>query len=371
MYAPAASARLPASILYLARREPSVRTDAAVLRSLGLRSVTPVAAGKDALALLEEGRFAGGGVLICGERPADTPLLPFLQALAARPSLRATPLVVLAASESAARALRGAGIQALARPYAADALAGALSKALSPLRRPLDKTVLDGLARFFPERRTSRPSPKAPAPPLILSDLCARAWERLRRGAFDPAEADFREILRRREDHPEACLGLARLYRERGDAGAVRRFLLRAAAAALRRGEKERAGAIAALLPEEMRGAGLYMHEALARLEEGDARAAVRSFLELCQALPGARLHAVLARACQLTAQPEENLLKLCAAFESLGRADTARKLRQRLLPRTGPSPAEETPSWLDRFPRLKEAAGVASFALQAWRLAG
>jgi predicted Zn-dependent protease len=208
-------------------------------------------------------------------------------------------------------------------------------------------------------------------PPLILSDLYSRAWRRLKQKELDLAETDFQEVLRRQEEHLGACLGLARLYRERGDGRSMRRFLLRAAAAALRRGEGEQAKAIAAFLPERMRGAGLYMHEALARLEEGDARAAARSFLELCQALPDARLHAVLARACQLTAQPEDNLRRLCSAFESLGRTDTARKLRQRLIPQAELSFADEGPSWLDRFPRLKEAAGAASFAVRAWRLAG
>jgi CheY-like chemotaxis protein len=368
MYAPAASARLPARILHLARREPSVRTDAMVLRSLDACAVTFASGGKDALALLEKGLLSEAGVLVCGEQPADMPLVSFLRMLAAHPSLRTTPVVVLAASEAAAQTLRTAGVQTLTRPYAADDLARALNKALSPLRRPLDKTVLDDLAA------RSRPSSGAVAPSgarLTLPDLYSRACEHLRRKALGPAEADFREVLRRQEDHPEACLGLARLYRERNDARSMRRFLLRAAAAALRRREGERARAIAAHLPEQMRGVNLYMYEALARLEEGDAQGAARSFLDLCQALPGARLHTVLARACQLTENPEDNLRRLCAAFASLGRINTAGKLRQRLLYSVEPRVEEEGPSWLDRFPRLKEIAGVASSTARAWRRAG
>jgi hypothetical protein len=212
---------------------------------------------------------------------------------------------------------------------------------------------------------------KTPPARPIPADLYARAWRRLKQKEFESAEADFQEVLRRREDHQGACLGLARLYRERGDELSMRRFLLRAALTALRRGDKEQAKAIAAFLPERMRGSGLYLHEALARLEEGDALAAARSFLELCQTLPGTRLHAVLARTCQLTARPEENLRRLCAAFESLGQTGTAGKLRQRLLPRDDAPFADPSPSWLDKFPRLKEAAGVASFTVRAWRLAG
>jgi CheY-like chemotaxis protein len=386
MYAPAASALLPARILYLARREPSARTDASVLRSLGVRAVTTAARGADALALLQNSRFSGA--LICGGQPEDMSLAAFLQALAA--SWRNTPVLVLTASETAAQALRKAGVQTLTRPYAAEDLARALNKTLSPLRRPLEKAALDALALSSPpagespcqtaaraERGPSSPdaggSPcrKSGIRPLLLSDLLARAWNALRRKEFGQAEAAFREVLRRQEDHPEACLGLARLYREQGNGPSTRRFLLRAAAASLRRGEKEQARAIAALLPERMRGLSLYMHEALARLEEGDARAAARSFLEICRTRPSARLHSVLARACQLSAKPEDNLIRLCSAFESLGRTETARMLRQRLLRQDQPDGPEEDPSWLDNFPRLKEIAGVASATVRAWRLAG
>ncbi|MDR2161013.1 MAG: hypothetical protein LBO77_02580 [Desulfovibrio sp.] len=359
--------RQPARIMYLARRDPSVRTDAAVLRSLGL-PVVSAAGGAEALDLLEKSQ--GAQVLVCGELLEDMPVLRFLLDLAVRPALRSLPVLVLTASEAARKTLDKAGARTLARPYAAGALAAALRAALSTPRRPLDAAALEAALRAVPARDKGGGRPLS-SRPLSVSDLYARAWELLRLGDGAAAEAAFLAVLRRREDHPEACLALARLSREKGDAGRTRRFLLRAAASSLRLGAGRQAGAIAALLPEHMRGPSLLMYEALARLEEGDSRAAARSLLDLQRSRQGARLHAILARACQLTDKPEENLGRMCDALESLGQGGAAGEVRRRLLGRAKGGPGQAGSSWLERFPRLKEAADVASFALRAWRQAG
>ncbi|MDR2077101.1 MAG: hypothetical protein LBP61_09285 [Desulfovibrio sp.] len=333
MYAPAASARLPARILHLARRDPSVRTDTAVLRALGIR-ITSVVDGKDALALLEQDRLSETGVLAGGEGPADMPLLSFLQALAARPSLRCTPIVVLAASESAARDLRKAGVQTLTRPYAAADMARVWSMALSPLRRPLDKTALEATARTSPNAGESRSPARTPESRPLLGP-------------------ENRPLLRPKDRPPPAPGNRSPLTSEGRPPLALQDPQPRAGEDARRKED----------YPDIRPG--------LARLEADDAKAAARFFLDLCQTLPGARLHTVLARACQLTEKPEDNLRRLCAAFESLGRGETAGKLRRRLLRQADPPREEDAPSWLDRFPRIKEVAGVASFTVQAWRLAG
>ena len=380
MYAPASSAHLPARIVFLSRQESSVRSDARALRSLGVRTITHTADGQELLEQMKSDPTWGArtaaeaavDVLVCDEQLKDMSALAFLQALAGLPAQRTMPVVVLTASPETCRELQAAGVQALARPYAMGDLAAALNKALSPMRSPLRKDVLDALVMqgalgSSSERKEKKT--KAKTAPITTSDLFNSGLDEMRRNAPGKAEAVFLQVLKRQEDHVEACICMARIHRARGDALAMQRFLLRAAAATLRQGDKKRAASIADLLPEHMRGTGIFIYEAIARMEEGEYRAAALSFLDVCRESPNMQLHAVLARACQFTEKPEESIRKLCNAYESMGHDVTAKKLRQRLLHNPEKSYQDDS-SWLDRFPRLKEAVYVASFAAWAWKQA-
>lgn len=377
MYAPASSALLPARVLFLARRESGVRTDMRVLRSLGVQAIAQATGGSDVIARLEKDPLlarpspdkAGIDALVCDELLEDMSAVAFLLALAERPALCKVPVVVLVSSPELSRSLRSAGAQCLARPYAPNDLAQALNKALSPMRGPLNAEALKALA----ERQASPVAKKkkrvAAEEPATTSELFSRAMNQLTVDDSSKAEAGLLEVLRRQEDHVEACIALARIHRSRGDAQRMQRFLLRAAASSLRQGDKKRAEAISALLPERMRGGAVFVYEAMAYMEEGGYRSAALSFLDACREFPDMHLHAVVARACQFTANPEECLSKLCNAYESMGHSATAKKLRQRLLYNVD-FEYVDGPSWLDKFPVLKEAVSVASYTAWAWKQA-
>ena len=378
MYAPASSAYLPARVVFLSAREQGVRTDTRTLRSLGVRGIRHIASGQEFLKELEQAptqestTIRETGVveaLVCDERLEDMSALVFLRSLAAMPSRRNMPVVVLTSSPEACENYRSTGVQCLVRPYAEEDLAEALNRALSPMRCPLRKDVLDALVgESASERKEKKPHGEKSAVETT-TDLFNRGLEALRKNAPKNAEAAFLEVLKRREDHVEACIGMARIHRSRGEMAEMQRFLLRAAAASLRQGDKTRAGSICNLLPEHMRGGAIFIYEAIARMEEGEYRAAALSFLDVCREYPNMRLHAVLARGCQFTQRPEESIKKLCNAYESMGHDVTAKKLRQRLLYSRETS-YEEGSSWLDRFPRLKEVVSVASVTAWAWKQA-
>lgn len=376
MYAPASSALLPARVLFLARSGPGVRTDVRLLRSMGVQSVTQAAKGRDVIARLEKDpRFAqpaqdktGIDALVCDEELEDMSAAAFLLALAEHPALSKVPVIVLASSPEISRALRADGVQCLARPYALNDLTRAFTKALSPMRAPLRAESLRSLVDR--EAPVARGKTRTPAEePVTTSELFSHAMNHLTDENSSRAETGLLEVLRRQEDHVEACIAMARIHRSRGNAAQMQCYLLRAAAASLRQGDRKRAAAISALLPERMRGGSVFVYEAMAHMEEGVYRSAALSFLDACREFPDVHLHALVARACQFTAKPEECLSKLCNAYESMGHAATAKKLRQRLL-----SSAEfeyvDGPSWLDKFPVLKEAVSVASFTAWVWKQA-
>lgn len=395
MYPPLYAALRPARVLFLCNEESSVRSDVRLMRGLGVSDILFSDHPRKALALLEdEALHISRGELpaqqrldlvVCDERIHGLPAAAFIHALAQHSALRIKPLLVLAASASAAAALRAAGIQVLERPYAEQALREAMQKAMSPLRQVLkeaDTAKLDGAGQSpsgpgacgtaksaGPEQKSGANSDKAPARPkgpLTTTDRYQSAMSLLKQSAFVEAAALFSQVLHSNEDHVGAALALAKCRQALGDDKGMQFFLLRAAAACLRTNEKERAEAIAAMLPVGMRDK-IYMHEALARMEQGEYREAALGFLDAAKEAPGQPLHKVIARACLLSRAPDADMSRLCDAFGRLGYDSTARSLRRRLLAYE-PYAAPEAASWLDRFPLLQDVVQVASHTALAWR---
>lgn len=378
MYAPLHAAFRPAKVLFLCNGEASVRNDSRLLRALNVSDIHFCNEAQEALALLEaealersRGRLLAGQTLdlvLCDE-DIKGKAGSFVHAMAQRECLRSMPVLVLLSSSGQGRSLAGAGVTALERPYAELALSEALQKAMSPLRRvlnPVDTARLAGVAGQGKNAPAAALSAKKGKRPMTTSDCYEQGLSLLKNGDHTGAASTFAAVLARNEDHVGAALGLAKARRGLDDASGMRRALLRAAAACLRAGDSERAESIAALLPLGVRDK-IYMHEALARMEENDYRAAALGFLDAARESPGTALHRVIARACLLSANPDQNMRRLCAAYEGLGQDATANVLRRRLLNYT-PYDAPEDSSWLDRFPLLRDALHVASHTALAWR---
>ncbi|MDL2279880.1 hypothetical protein LJC15_04370 [Desulfovibrio sp. OttesenSCG-928-G11] len=378
MYAPLHAAFRPARILFLCNGESSVRNDARLLRALNVSDIHFCNDPQKALALLEEealersrGRLSTGQTLdlvLCDE-DIKGKVGTFVHAMAQRECLRSVPVLVLLSGAARASTLAGAGVTALERPYAELALSEALQKAMSPLRRvlsPVDTACLAECAGQLKTASAAASSPKKRKRPMTTSDCYEEGLTLLKNGDHAGAASAFAAVLARNEDHVGAALGLAKSCRGLDDADGMRRALLRAAAACLRAGDRERALSIAALLPLGVRDK-IYMHEALARMEEDDYRAAALGFLDAARESPGTPLHRVVARACLLSANPDQNMRRLCAAYDGLGQGATANVLRRRLLD-YDPYDAPASASWLDRFPLLRDAVNVASHTALAWR---
>lgn len=364
--------------LFLARSESSVRTDSKVLRSLGLSAITHMQESEQALALLEKQSAVAGAkevenikpvdIVLCDEHSSDAPASVFLYRLAKHEQLRAQPVLVLTASPKSSRALRSAGVYVLERPYTPTELARMLIKAMSSSRRILHSDAFEKAAenKNLTLTKTPRPKPSSVAPLTTTSDWYGKGLAALQNNQLHEAEHAFTRVLDRQEDHIDASLGLARVYRLQGDANSSCRFLLRAAAASLRQGDKMRSVQIASLLPAVMRSS-IFLHEALARLQEGEFKAAALGFLDADKDGAEMPLHHLISRACLRTEEPEESMRKLCNAFTSMGYVVTAGKLRQRLLAYPEFTPREPH-SWLDAYPKLKEAVNVVSYAAWAWK---
>ncbi|MDR0339400.1 MAG: hypothetical protein LBH65_03885 [Desulfovibrio sp.] len=378
--------------LVIAGSESSVRTDARALRAMGVGALVHCRETDRALALLEKeslavrrsrktlptplspestGLPASLDVVICDEHCGDTTAFAFAGAMARRRALRVQPLLVLSSSAESAKKLRDAGVTVLERPYAERDLRQALKDAMSPLRRPLNPKAFSAPE---PEKKNTSAGKKPEnvtkggRGPMTTSDWFARGLEHLRGNGHDAAGEAFTRVLERSPDHVGAAVAMARVCRARRDANGTARYLLRAVAASRRAGDRQLADTIAAMLPAVMRDK-IFVYEALGRLEEGAYREAASSFLEAVAETPETPLHRIIARACLTTEKPDESMSRLCDALEGLGHKVMARALRRRLL-NYQPYVMEERASWLDRFPRLKEAVDVASYTAWAWKQA-
>lgn len=378
MNAPQSLTHMPARVLFLSRSESCVRTDTRLLRSLGVFDITHITESSRATAFLEK-NFPGSqgdalpaegavDIVISDEYLADAPASVFLYGLAKHPSLKTQPVLVLTGTAESSRRLRSAGIYLLERPYTVESLARMLQKATSPVRRPLRAEAFESASAqkgVVLQRRQPKAASR-PAAPVTTSDWFKKGMDCLRKDSLREAEYAFLHVLGRQEDHVEAALGLARVWHARDDENTMRRYLLRAAAACLRADDKVRAARIVAMLPPNMRGS-VFFHEALSRMGEGEFKAAALGFLDAARENSGQPLHRIVSRACLLTAKPEECMRGLCAAFAGMGYRATADRLHQRLL--VYPEfTAERPPSWLDAYPKLRDAVDVISGTALAWK---
>ncbi|MDL2216632.1 hypothetical protein LJB81_02720 [Desulfovibrio sp. OttesenSCG-928-M14] len=374
MYAPLPAALRPAKVLFLCNGEASVRNDVRLLRALGVNDIIFSEDPQKALALLEDEALRLGrgelstrerlDLVVCDERIQGLPVAVFLHALAGRPALRIKPVLVLAASADLTESLSRAGVLSLARPYAEQDLRVAAQKAMSPMRRVLRQEDTVQLRGVTPLPEKARPAPAKT--PLTTSDRYQQGLALLKEGDFENAGKAFAQVLTRNEDHVGAALGLAKTCQATNDIKGMQCYLLRAAAACLRNDERERAEAIAAMLPRGMRDK-IFMHEAVVRMEQGEYREAALGFLDATKEAQSQPLHSVIARACLLSERPDQDMGRLCEAFAGLGHDRTARHLKRRLLDYE-PYAASVAASWLDRFPLLRDIVGVASQTALAWR---
>ena len=391
MYAPLPAAVKPVRILFLSREESSVRMDVKSFRALGTTDITHLRDAVSAIAFLQKerkrclfvekttGKRPQANIVdlvVCDELLQDGPASVFLYALAREEGMRSQPVLVLASSAASAKALRAADVYVLERPYSSDDLDRMAQKAMSPMRR-----LLRGEAFEQAEKKRSLPiRPKEKSVPLAtdsgasaqkarvltVSDWYNKGMGHFRVDELREAEQAFLTVLHKQEEHVEAMLGLARVYRAQENAKKAMHCLVRAAACCLRGGERERAEAIAGQLPERMRN-DIYLHEAVAGMEDGRYRSAALSLLDASRDGEGRPLHTVVARACLLTEQPDASMENVCDAFERMDHKATAVTLRRRLLTYQ-PFKEREPSSWLDRFPLLKEAVCVASYTAWAWK---
>jgi tetratricopeptide (TPR) repeat protein len=371
-------------VVFLCRSEEAVRTDAKSLRALGLRTLSYITDAAALLGFLESdaARFASAEALppdefrrmlqatdaiICEENLGDLPASVLLYALSRHPKLAAKPVLLLAAASGMAEAWRTAKIPVLHRPYTQARLEETLRAVRDPGAPALNPEALEKAEeKGLVIRLKPRPA-KAPAAPLTTTDWHRRGLDLLRAGDYAEARKVFLIVLARQEEHLEACLALARVCQAEQDRSGALGALIRAAAICMREGDALRAGRIDARLPRGMRD-NIYVHEALVRMEEGAYRAAALSFLDADRERPDMPLHRIIARACLMTAAPEDHMRKLCEAFEGLGREHMAAALRRRLLEYPEFQAYAGPPSWLDRHPRLKEAVCVASYTAWAWK---
>jgi len=371
MYAPLPAAVKPIRVLLLARSESSVRMDVQALRAVGMKECIHLAEAPAALAFLRKEAASGSVVdlIVCDESLRDGPVDAFLSELARERSLCTRPVLALAGTTASAGELRAAGLYVLQRPYSRNDLEGMVQKAMSPLRPPLR---VEAFARkkaipapvVTPPR--SAPGAHKKSGPFTIMDWYDKGIAHLKAGEMPDAERAFMRVLEGQEDHPEAALGLARLYHATDNKQRMQRYLLKAAVSCLRQGDAERANTIAGRLPESM-GKNLYTSEAVACLEDGRSRAAAVAFLDAARDGADKPLHQLVARGCLQTPRPDESMAKVCDAFERMGHTATASSLRRRLLHYT-PFDGYGTASWLDRFPRLKEVVYVANHTWAVWR---
>lgn len=344
------------SILFLASRESAVRTDTASLRSLNARRITYAPTAYAAMLLLQ-GEGKKFDHILCDAGPGKTEVMALLRSLAHDAALAGIPLLALSSDADLTRRLEEIGVLTLQRPYTTDQLEKCLEASFR--HPPLNIDAIPVLPPPKVEKKIS--------PIITTSEWFAKGMEYLQAGSHTKAERAFREVLRRKSDHKEACIALARVRRAKGDTTGMHRLLLRAAVLTRREGELERAAAITALLPAQWQEGSIFTHEAMACLEEGMYQEAAFAFMDLLDNSPESTLISTVARACQFTDDPEAALAGLCSAFERMGMKATARRIRFRLLRDAEAVPPQRV-SWLDRFPRLKEMAGVASYTAWAWR---
>ena len=401
MQAPRRSALIPAKVLLVSDGEQNMAVEVHALNGIGTKSLFHAATTGEAFVFVQKKARQHTGnpvglladsqarpktrpldILVCDELLGDRSIAFFLHSMALAPETRDLPVLVIARSDASAKKLAGCGLSVLARPYSQKDLAEAVAKAMSPMRQPLSPTRLGAFCRAETKKPTKNHwrSLKTIQNSLSLVDA---GVQRMQAKDYKGAERIFMEVLRNDEDCVEACLNMARIARHRGDDAALTQYLVRAATECQIHRRLRHAEAIRALLPKKVLQQGIFLAEACRQMEKRNFQKAALNFLEHCKEHSNMPLHAVVARAAQLTNAPAEHLARLCSAYTDLGFEAVSRKLSARLLSEdpkvqrcegdlrfSGKQYAEESESWLDSFPLLRDVVDVACYTAKLWKIA-
>lgn len=360
-------------VVLLAEEEGALRTEENTLKSLEVSSLFAFTRGKEFLSYLADAsiRNESPDIILCGEIFQKKSICFFLKEFSQDEKNAKIPVLLVSSSPEGMQRGERMGINAIARPYSQDFFRTILSRSMS-VTTPLSHERINAYCDFLKELEASRMRKDLPKNKSlkITSDYLKEGRKKLHAKDYSSAEKEFLKALSRQPDTPDAYLNLARINRQKGDRVKAGEYLIRATASCLRTGQQAHAESIQEFLPDMVKKDGIFYHEALVFLKKKDYRGAVASFLEHCQERPELPFHAVIARACLRTPNPEENLDKLCDALSATGQKKRASKLRSRLFFEGGDYPIRGKSSWLESYPRLKEVLDIASHTMSLWRQA-
>lgn len=300
------------------------------------------------------------GLIICHEKVGQMAILEFLQKLTFVSPTFKTPLLLISGSKQSTANLVQTNLVVLERPFTPQVLVTSMLQAV-------------GMDNFTNPLPAAKKIPSKDRPLVAKSnmqsvaELFAKGSALVQSKNFTQARQCYTQILLRQPDNAKAHLALANLYKKDNSELLAQKHTLLAAATYLRLRQPERAAHVAEGLPKSMRQGNLFAYEALFYLDDKDFRNAAHSFLEAASIEPERAIHEIIGRTCQFTASPEQNLQHTCTAFEKMGKSTLANTLRHRLLTHRQPEHREPL-TWLDNFPKLKEALSIATYTASVWR---
>lgn len=374
MNAPAHSAQVAKRVLLVGDTEDSLRIEMQTLSALGALFFDHASSIKDVIGKVTNPmahtalRF---DVIVCGETLAGESSYLLLQQLAGNKTTALLPVLFMATTPEGSAMAEENGLVAVCRPYSQASFAESLIRAMSAMRKPLSQKNMDAVCAKLSRHKRVRIAPKRVAAQGVqtTSDVMDEGVNYLRSGDLENAERAFLALTRRSYDNAEAYLGLARVKTQKNEKQAVVGCLIKAAAAFKRQGKFDKARAISKMLPSSSQTEQVFLQEAGVCLRHGEYREAAFSILEHLYEHPEARLHLVVGRLCQLTETPEESLRRLCEVYVQLGYTSISQRLHNQLMAEVTPLKYRKA-SWLDRYPRLREAIEVASYTTALWRQA-
>lgn len=374
MNAPAHSAQIAKRVLLIGDTEDSLRTEMQTLSTLGAQFFEYASSIKDAIAKVSNPMAHPAlryDVVVCGETLAGQSIYLLLQKLSGNKATAHLPVLFMATTPESARMALENGLVAVCRPYSQASFCKKLTRAMSAIRKPLSQQNMDAVCAKLTRHKRLRPVPKTPSGQDVqtTSDVMVEGVRHLRAGNLESAERAFLALTRRSYDNAEAYLGLARVKSQKNEKQAVVGCLIKAAASFKRQGKFDKARAVIQMLPKATQPENVFLQEAGLCLNEGEYREAAFSILEHLYEHAEARLHLVVGRLCQLTEKPDESLKRLCEVYAQLGYTSISQRLYKQLMAEVTPVQYRKA-SWLDRYPRLREAIEVASYTTALWRQA-
>ncbi len=354
----------PTHILLLSSQYTSARMDISTLRNMGVRQISHCKHSTDAITLIknnnnEQHWHKRIDLLICHEFVGQQETCVFLLDLTKQGMLLDVPVLLLSSSQQSTSRLTKTGTVVLERPFTQNTLA----------QSALHATKLKNLYLTAQPRTAHKHTPaRKDAPLATTSEILERGNRFLQGNQIVEAQKCFEQLLQRRCDSYKLHLALANLYKKTSQPIQVQKHTLLAAAALLRNGQEEQALFIASNLPEHIRQGNFFAYEALFYLDNKEYRQAAHSFLEAANFEIHKPLHEIIARTCQFTDNPEVNISQICMAIEKMGKKTLASTLRHRLFA-PPPAPYTQNPTWLDKYPVLKDALAIAGqTASLAWK---